>query len=448
MSHRLPDPAEQREPAPAAEPATAGHAHTRHGHSHGHASGPVQNLARYAKPVVLGLLLIAAVASAVAVVVLWPSHGDRPIPMQFQSADGGPIATADGSVIAQSRVDCSQTASGSVGVDYPQIPDIGGDCVASVVKLSDGPDAGGYTVLLSPADAASGQRHADRPQLKLGDDLRLSHFAGPDGARQYAFFDYQRSSALIWWAVAFVLAIIGVATWRGLRAIIGLAVAFAVLGYFTLPSILDGNDVAAVAIVSSAVILFVVLYLAHGFSLRTSSALLGTLTSLLMAALLSKAAIASLHLTGLSAETTASLAVYRGSIPLDGLLLAGFVIGTLGVLNDVTITQASATFELAAVPGQSRIGAFRASMRVGRDHIASTVYTLVFAYAGGALPLLLLFSVAGQPFGTLLTGEQVAIELARAFVGGIALALSVPFTTAIAAALVAPPQPAPAAAEA
>jgi uncharacterized membrane protein len=126
-------------------------------------------------------------------------------------------------------------------------------------------------------------------------------------------------------------------------------------------------------------------------------------------------------------------------VSITGLLLAGFIIGSLGVLNDVTVTQASTVFELAeAGDNSSRRAVFVGAMRVGRDHIASTVYTLVLAYAGSALPLLLLFSVANRSLGDVLTSESVAIEIARSAVGGIALALSVPLTTAIAAVLAKP----------
>jgi hypothetical protein len=128
-----------------------------------------------------------------------------------------------------------------------------------------------------------------------------------------------------------------------------------------------------------------------------------------------------------------------GQVSITGLLLAGFIIGSLGVLNDVTVTQASMVFELAAVGSKtSRRTIFLGAMRVGRDHIASTVYTLVLAYAGSSLPLLLLFSVANRSLGDVLTSENVAIEIARSAIGGIALALSVPLTTAIAAVMAAP----------
>jgi uncharacterized membrane protein len=142
-------------------------------------------------------------------------------------------------------------------------------------------------------------------------------------------------------------------------------------------------------------------------------------------------------LTGLSEEDNNAVAAYLGNVSITGLLLAGFIIGSLGVLNDVTVTQASTVFELADT-GASRRSIFLGAMRVGRDHIASTVYTLVLAYAGSALPLLLLFSVANRALSDVLTSETVAIEIARSAVGGIALALSVPLTTAIAAVLATP----------
>jgi uncharacterized membrane protein len=221
--------------------------------------------------------------------------------------------------------------------------------------------------------------------------------------------------------------------------LVGIIVAFLVLVVFLLPALRDGAPAVPVALVASAAILFAVIYLAHGVSLRTSAALLGTLASLLLAGLLSWAAIALAHLTGLSEEQSNEVAAYLGRVSITGLLLAGFIIGSLGVLNDVTVTQASTVFELANLgESHSRRAIFVGAMRVGRDHIASTVYTLVLAYAGSALPLLLLFSVANRSLGDVLTSESVAIEIVRSAVGGIALALSVPLTTAIATVLATP----------
>ena len=232
--------------------------------------------------------------------------------------------------------------------------------------------------------------------------------------------------------------IVAVARWRGCGRWSASSSRSLVLVVFLLPALRDGAPAIPVALVASAAILYAVIYLAHGVSLRTSAALLGTLTSLLLAAVLSWGAIELAHLTGLSEDQNNEVAAYLGNVSITGLLLAGFIIGSLGVLNDVTVTQASTVFELAEHRRRSRRAIFVGAMRVGRDHIASTVYTLVLAYAGSALPLLLLFSVANRSLGDVLTSESVAIEIARSAVGGIALALSVPLTTAIAAVLATP----------
>jgi uncharacterized membrane protein len=275
--------------------------------------------------------------------------------------------------------------------------------------------------------------------LTTGDDIRIIRQIDDQGATSYGFYDYERTWPLVGLAAVFAIVIVAVARWRGLLALVGIVVAFGVLVVFLLPALRDGAPAVPVALVASAAILYAVIYLAHGVSLRTSAALLGTLTSLLLAALLSWAAIGLAHLTGLSEEQNNQIAAYMGNVSITGLLLAGFIIGSLGVLNDVTVTQASTVFELAAAgDGRSRRAVFLGAMRVGRDHIASTVYTLVLAYAGSSLPLLLLFSVANRSLGDVLTGESVAIEIARSAVGGIALALSVPLTTAIATALATP----------
>ncbi len=261
------------------------------------------------------------------------------------------------------------------------------------------------------------------------------------GTTTYAFYDFERTWPLAALGAVFAIVIVAVARWRGLRALVGIVVAFLVLVVFLLPALRDGASAIPVTLVASATILYAVLYLAHGVSLRTSAALLGTLASLAVATVLSWGAIELAHLTGLSEDQNNEIAAYMGNVSITGLLLAGFIIGSLGVLNDVTVTQASTAFELAE-HGASRREVFVGAMRVGRDHIASTVYTLVLAYAGSALPLLLLFSVANRSLGDVLTSETVAIEIARSAVGGIALALSVPLTTAIAAALATPIAPA------
>lgn len=403
-------------------------------HSHGHShslSGPAP-LGPLAAKVVVGMLVVIGIAVLAGTVWLWPSQQKADIPLPFQNATGGAVTTEAGHVVSSSLAACGSPSAGRV-LTAPPAParGDGGTCVQGLIAIDSGPNAGANTLL--EFSGGPGQ-----PNLAVGDQVRISRQIDDAGTTTYSFYDYERTWPLIALAAVFAIVVVAVARWRGLRALIGIVVAFLVLVVFLLPALRDGAAAIPVALVASAVILYAVIYLAHGVSLRTSAALLGTLTSLLLATVLSWAAIELAHLTGLSEDQNNTVAAYLGEVSITGLLLAGFIIGSLGVLNDVTVTQASTVFELAEMEGSSRRTVFVGAMRVGRDHIASTVYTLVLAYAGSALPLLLLFSVANRSLGDVLTSESVAIEIARSAVGGIALALSVPLTTAIAAVLATP----------
>ncbi|KUI02807.1 YibE/F family protein [Mycobacterium sp. IS-3022] len=403
-------------------------------HSHGHShslQGPAP-LGPMAAKIVVGLLIAIGLAVLVGATWLWPSQQKTDIPLPFQNAEGGAVTTEAGHVVSSSAAVCGGPSVGAVLTTEPAPAE--GDkanCVHSLIAIDSGPNQGAHTLL--QFSGGPGQ-----PQLAVGDRIRITRQVDPTGTTTYSFYDYERAWPLTGLAAAFAVVVVAVAGWRGLRALVGILVAFAVLVVFMLPALRDGAAAIPVALVASALILYAVIYLAHGVSLRTSAALLGTLTSLLLAAVLSRAAIELTHLTGLSEEENNAVATYLGNVSITGLLLAGFIIGSLGVLNDVTVTQASTVFELAELEGATRRAIFVGAMRVGRDHIASTVYTLVLAYAGSALPLLLLFSVANRALGDVLTSESVAIEIARSAVGGIALAMSVPLTTGIAAVLATP----------
>ncbi|OBG18448.1 YibE/F family protein [Mycobacterium sp. 852002-51057_SCH5723018] len=407
-----------------------------HSHSHNLSSGP-SPLDPLPAKIVVGLLVAIGVAVIAGAVLLWPSRQHVDIPMPFQNAAGGAVSTVSGHVLSSGLSDCGSPSAGQVLTTGPQpaIPGAG-QCVETVVGIDSGPNAGAKTLLES--SPGPGQ-----PKFAAGDHIRLVRQVDDQGATSYAFYDFERGWPLVGLAIAFAVVIVAVARWRGLLALVGIVVAFAVLVVFLLPALRDGAPAIPVALVASAAILYAVIYLAHGVNLRTSAALLGTLSALLLATGLSWAAIELTHLTGLSDEQNNAVSAYLGSVSISGLLLAGFIIGSLGVLNDVTVTQASTVFELAHLGG-SRRAIFLGAIRVGRDHIASTVYTLVLAYAGSSLPLLLLFSVANRSLGDVLMSESVAIELVRSAVGGIALALSVPLTTAIAAVLATPAEISPA----
>jgi uncharacterized membrane protein len=399
-------------------------------HSHS-LSGPAP-LGPLAAKIVVGLLIAIGVAVVAGAAWLWPSQQKLDIPLPFQNAAGGAVTTEAGHVVSSTAATCGDQSVGAVLTAKPVSADgEGAHCVQSFIAIDSGPNKGANTLL--EFSGGPGQ-----PNLAVGDHIRITRQVDPTGTTTYSFYDYERTWPLAGLAAAFAIVVVAVARWRGLRALIGIVVAFGVLVVFLLPALRDGASAIPVALVASAVILYAVIYLAHGVSLRTSAALLGTLTALLLAAILSWGAIELANLTGLSEEENNAVVTYLGNVSITGLLLAGFIIGSLGVLNDVTVTQASTVFELAELEGSSRRAIFVGAMRVGRDHIASTVYTLVLAYAGSALPLLLLFSVANRSLGDVLTSESVAIEIARSAVGGIALALSVPLTTAIAAVLATP----------
>ncbi|RVW01311.1 YibE/F family protein [Rhodococcus xishaensis] len=405
-----------------------------HGHGHGHFEGPAP-VGPTAARVVVAILVAVAIAVVGAAAILWPSNEHVGIQLPFQGADGLGVTTEAGTIVAQDLAPCGSSSAGRAFSGDPAPPPVtsgGIDCQRSFVTIESGPNEGTRTLLeIVPGPG--------QPNLRVGDHIRLVRQTDATGTPAYSFNDYSRGLPLTLVVAVFVVAIVAVARWRGLRALLGLGFAFGVLLVFTLPALLDGKPAIPVALVSGAAILYVVLYLAHGVNLRTSSALLGTLASMLVAAVLSTAAIGMTHLTGLSEEQNVNVQAYIQQVSITGLLLAGFIIGSLGVLNDVTITQASAAFEIASMDeSASRRTIFAAAMRVGRDHIASTVYTLVLAYAGGALPLLLLFSASGDSVRDVLTGDAVAIEVARSAVGGTALALSVPLTTAIAVLLARP----------
>jgi uncharacterized membrane protein len=206
-----------------------------------------------------------------------------------------------------------------------------------------------------------------------------------------------------------------------------------VLLIFILPAILDGRSPVLVAVFGSAAIAFLALYAAHGFTRMTTVALIGTLAALTLTAVLSGMVVGFASFTGFTSDEASLLTLFEG-IDVRGLLLAGIVLGAAGAIDDVTVTQASAVWELkAANPAFQVTELFRRGLRVGRDHIASTVNTLLLAYAGASLPLLVLFVLSEQSLGTVANSEVMAVEIVRTLVGSIGLVAAVPFTTWLAA---------------
>ncbi|MDC7120351.1 YibE/F family protein [Cellulomonas fimi] len=287
------------------------------------------------------------------------------------------------------------------------------------------------------------------PEVVVGDRVRVAAMstadvgdltdvtAEPTLTTTYVFVDFERGPPMLLLAAVFAGLVVLVARWRGLAALGGMVVGLLVVGVFTLPALLQGQPAVPVALVTSVVIMYAVLYLAHGVSVRTSTALAGTLVGLAATAAIASWASGSAHLTGLSGEYALDLMSAAPEVRLRSVLLCGMVLAGLGVLNDVTITQASAVWELhAARPGSTWRELVGRGMRIGRDHIASTVYTIVFAYVGAALPLVLLVSLTDRGLLGVLSSGDIAEEVVRTLVGSIGLVLAIPVTTVLAALLV------------
>ncbi len=364
---------------------------------------------------------VAAIATLIGVVAFWP-HGatrqgtdstlfsDPPIKAQVISVTTAPCT----GTTATDNTPCNfihLRLNGQPRAPEPEIPRGGGE-----PTVQSGP-----TIEQGVSDV--GTPHA-------GDDIYVNMTVLADGTATFSFYDYQRATPMWILAIAFIAAVLLLGRWRGLGAIAGLAASLVVIVKFLLPSILDGNSPVMVAIVASSLIAFVALYLAHGPTIPTSVALLGTFASLAVTAILSLLFVGWSHLTGLSDESALFLTSLGVKVNLQGIVLAGFVIGALGVLDDVTVTQVSAVWELRAAQPELAAGPlYRSAVSIGRDHISSTVNTLFLAYAGAALPLLLLFTQANQSVGSLAGREIVATEIIRSLVGSIGLVSAVPITT-------------------
>ncbi len=388
-----------------------------HDHGHGAATPDDPQTTAAARRALTFALLPLILGALVAVGVLWP-RGATP---SLDSALGFPAELVDGTV---ERVDENAACP---GVTDPQGP----TCTIATVAVTSGSEVGRSARLEVTAGPAT-------PVLEPGDRIVMGHVTdlplGAPETAEFYFADYQRDRPLLLLGLLFAGAVIALGRWRGLRALGALGTSLAVLVVFVLPAILQGRSPVAVAIAGSAVIMTVALFVSHGINVRTASALLGTLVSLGLTGILAMIFVGATQLTGLASEEAVYLQVSAEKINLQGLILAGIIIGSLGVLDDVTVTQASAVWELRkANRSWGFAELYRPAVRIGRDHIASTVNTLVLAYAGASLPLLVLFTQAERPLSEVAGGEVVATEIVRTLVGSIGLVASVPITTALTA---------------
>ncbi|MEU9207711.1 YibE/F family protein [Streptomyces sp. NPDC048415] len=410
------------------------------GHGHSHSHGPAAPVSKHLRKVIAAILIPFTAAVVVGLVVLWPGGA----PPHQRTGVGFDRQTQQATVTKVLSVSCkSVNASGETPTGDTSTAEgssaqqqAGGTCKKATIRVDTGKDNGRtFTEIVQPDQSR---------QLHEGEKVVTAYEPSAPKDLQYSVTDVNRRFPMALLAGIFALAVVVVGRMRGLMALIALAVSFMLLTFFILPAILQGSNPLLVAVIGSSAIMLIALYMCHGLSARTSVAVLGTLLSLVLIGLLGSGFIGWAALTGNTDDNTGLIHGLYPSIDMSGLLLAGVIIGSLGVLDDVTVTQTSAVWELhEANPSMGWRGLYRAGIRIGRDHIASVVNTLVLAYAGAALPLLLLFSIAQSGVGTVANSELVAEEIVRTLVGSIGLVASVPVTTLLAALVVAADRPGP-----
>jgi len=360
---------------------------------------------------------VLAITVATAVVLMWPDGVDAEIGAGFASK------TEKATVEGVERGPCP-----------PPQP---GQCVSADVRLESGSDEGSTVSILLGDEGLA-------PDLSVGDSIRVFEGATADpssagpatGPGVYTFADFERRMPLGLLALAFVGLVVVFGRRQGLRSLLGLAISLLVIVIFMLPALLDRGEPLLIALVGSLAVMLITISLAHGLGPKSIAAMLGTALCLLLVAGLALAAIELTHLTGLASEEATLLNLNVTEVSLQGLLIAGMVIGALGVLDDLTVSQSSTVFALRLANPELGFGElYRRAALVGRDHVSATVNTLVLAYVGSSLPILLLFTSGSIGLGTVINSELVATEIVAMLVGSIGLIAAVPLTTALAAGL-------------
>jgi uncharacterized membrane protein len=369
--------------------------------------------------VLTALVLALLAATLTGVVLLWPG-ASTPAPESEFLAPGVQI----------------------IPVAVTDVPAAGGPeepVLVEAVGRSGELEGQSVQVEVPPQVAADGLRSGDHLRVL---DLDQEELGGAQdaGTPTLYYLDHERTVPLGILLVAYLVLVALVARGSGLRAMAGLAAGVAIVLWFMLPAIFSGQDPVLVALVAASAMIFPCVYFAHGISVRTTTAVLGTFGGIAVTVLIALLAGRSAGMTGADGDAAQILFSSYPELSLSAVFLAGVIISGLGALNDVTITQASSAWELrAAMPTASRLAVFTATMRIGKDHIASTVYTLAYAYIGSALPLLMYASTINRSLLDTLTSGEIAAEIFRTLVASIGLVLAIPLTTAIAAALAAPP---------
>lgn len=415
-------------------------------------------LSRTLKIVTIVLLTVVAAATAVGLVLLWPD-ADQVSEVAKRGGTAGQSAHYEQGEVLGIEDGCSAPGQGGSGPGSPQDTGNAGNadssdnanvsardrCVTMRIEVLSGPDtAKTIEIPVRGALASAG--------IQKGDNVEMASYPRTSGPQQgapavdesaskgyevtaanYGVSGVFRGVPLALLCAVFVVVVIWVGRMRGLLSLVALGISAFLLLAFILPALVSGRPGVPVALVGASAIMFVILYLVHGLNMRTTAALIGTLFGILIMAAISMVAVYATRLSGIGDESSGFLSAVTTDIDFRGLLTCAIIIAGLGILNDVTITQSSAVWELrAAAPAMRRREVFARAMRIGRDHIASTVYTVFFAYVGAALSVLLVLYLFDSSVLSLLTREDIAVELVRTFCGSIGLILAVPITTWVA----------------
>ena len=374
-----------------------------HVHDHDVSLGPLPRRTRIR---LLGVVVPFIVATLAGIALLWPSHG----------------------LVGEKNKAITVTGTVTDIHGCPKAQGLPSDCIIGTVALSQ--SDGGSTV---EAGLPYGE---NTPDVNVGDRVVLSYSKDAPPGQQYVWADFDRTRPMLALILVFVLAVVFLSRWEGVGSLFSLGVSLGALYVFVLPALSHGESPLLVAVAAASFIMIVALFATHGISAMTSVAVIGTLLSLALTACLGLVFTDVMHFTGLGDETNRVLVSVLPDVQFDGLLLAGLIIGALGVLDDVTVTQAAAVWELAAGNRQTtRPALFAAAMRIGRSHVSATVNTLVLAYAGAALPVLLTFSAINDNGFKVGLTDTVSQEIVRSLVGSLGIIAAVPITTAVAVAV-------------
>ena len=366
------------------------------------------------------VLLAVLVVLAVGIVIVAPRLGQSSTPPD-QPLEPGETETMPAQVVEVLEQGTLELGDGSTQ-PYQRL----------VVRVEAGSMVGEEVVVEEGAVNVIGK---DR-LLEPGDRVFLERAAGLEDDRFY-ISDVMRLGPLLFIVLFFVVLVVAVGRWKGVRSLGGTLFSLTVIFAFILPQIVSGRDPVLVSIVGSVLLLSVSTYLTYGINLKAHTAVAGMALSLALTGGLAWLFVTWARLTGMAVEESAFLVMEFGSnINLRGLVLGGIIIGSLGVLDDICVGQASAVFELVgANPELGWLELFRSSLNIGTDHIAAMVNTLLLAYVGGAMPLMLAFTIYQEPLLRRINREPIAEEIVRTLAGSSGLVLAVPITGLLASLL-------------